>query len=819
MTAPVDDAPVDDAPDLCAQCGLPNPPRARYEWNQLGFCCQGCRAAYRILKASGLEEALAVGDLPLDGRERANPTGNRYHEYDDQDFQNDSCTTFPDGTRSIEFLLEGVHCASCVRLLESLPRWVKGLLETRLNLRGSTIRLRWNPEIVSLSHLGSILDSMGYPTHPLRARTQQAHERILERRQLLQLAFAGALAGNTMLVAIALYAGTFEGMAVAHEQLFRWISLGLGMLSLLGPGRTFFRGAWTAIRARSSHMDLPIALGLGAGGVAGVINTIRGTGEIYFDSLTVLVFLLLVGRWLQSRQQRRAADSIELLFSLTPRRARRLRDSKVEVIPIDAIQIGDEVEVLAGDLVPVDGSVVSGSSTVDASLLTGESIPIEIGQGDALAAGVTNQTARVVMKVEATGSETRIGRLMSLVESATADRSPVVQLADRIAGWFVLIVLGLAVATWLTWSALGDPHAIRHAIALLIVACPCALGLATPLTLAVTLGRAARQRVLIRSADVIEGLAHQGTIYLDKTGTCTQGRLQVVEWFGDQTCQKYAASLQSQSAHPIARAMSDYLAECGIESNGTVAEVEQDKRGGIRGLVSGVPISIGNTGFVTASGAELSESMLEFIDQTANQGHTPVLVAIDTQIVAAVALGDPIRSDAHESIAAMKRAGWKIGMLSGDHPLVVKHVAAQLGIESDLAKGSLAPEDKLEIVKEQQKSSPVVMVGDGVNDSASLAAATVGIAVKNGAEASLEAAPVYIAQEGLHPIVSLCQASKRALNTVRIAISLSLGYNILAVSLAALGLITPLVAAIIMPISSLTVVLVAVTAPGIRSKS
>ncbi len=400
-----------------------------------------------------------------------------------------------------------------------------------------------------------MLDSLGYPPHPardVRARELQRHE---DHRFLIRIGVAAACAGNVMTLAFALYGGMFSGIEAEYARLFRWTSMLFCAVALLWPGSLFFRGAWAALRTRTAHLDLPIALGLLAGGLAGSVNVIRDRGEIYFDSLTMLVFLLLVGRWIQRRQQRWAGDAVELLFSLTPTSARRLKDEGIEEVPIEAVTPGDRVEVRAGDSVPVDGTVLEGQSTLDQSLLSGEShlVPVEPGQG--VHAGTVNVASRLVIRVEAVGGQTRVGRLMSLVEECSRRRAPIVQFADRVAGWFVVTLLTLAAVTFAVWLWIAPQRAIGNAVTLLIVACPCGLGLATPLALTVALGRAARRGILIKGGEVLERLARPGVMILDKTGTVTAGRTKVVSWVGDENAQSWVAALEAHSAHPVGVAL------------------------------------------------------------------------------------------------------------------------------------------------------------------------------------------------------------------------------------------------------------------------
>lgn len=800
-----------EAAPVCAHCGLPVPAGLIDASAREQFCCEGCRTAYRVIHAGGLEAFYRLREGAGWDRQPARTTGQRYAEYDDPAFAGAYCNPCGEGLRSLDMLLEGVHCGACVWLIEKLPRLLPGVIEARLHLRRARVRITWQPQEVLLSAIARTLDSLGYPPHPARGAASESLRQAEDRRFLTRLAIAGAAAGNAMLLAFALYAGAYSGMEPAHASLLRWASALVGLVAVAWPGSLFFRGAWSALRARTAHIDVPIALGLGVGTIASLVNTAQRGGEVYFDSLTMLVFLLLVARWVQSRQQRHAADSVELLFTLTPTRARRLRDGAAEEVAIEGLRPGDVVEVLAHESVPVDGEVIEGQSLVDQSLLTGESRPVPVAGGDAVHAGATNLSGRLLVRVTAAGEETRVGRLMALVEESLRHKAPIVQLMNRVAGRFIVAVLVLAAATLGLWLWLDPARAADHTIALLIVACPCALGLATPLAIAVGIGRAARRGILIKGGGALEHLARPGALLLDKTGTVTCGRMSVLEWRGPDALRPIVAALESRVSHPIARALSEGFEEASLPP---VESAQQSAAGGVGGVVDGVRLAVGSRDFVRGA-VEREPAWVEgFVRVAAAQSATPILVAVDGQIAAAAALGDDLRPDAIACVDRLRAAGWQVGLLSGDHPEVVRRVAERLRIEDGARHGGVSPEQKLATVQALARRQPVVMVGDGVNDAAALAAAHVGVAVHGGAEASLAAADVYLSHAGLTPIVELMHASRQTMRAIRRCLAASLMYNVAGVALAMAGLITPLAAALLMPVSSITVVALAI---GVRT--
>lgn len=791
------------APD-CAHCGLAVPAGSVRSGDEDQFCCAGCRTAWTLIHEHGLG---AYYMLQGEGARARASTGDEDIRFGDLDRPafTERHVVCDAGRCRTRLAIDGIHCAACVWLLEKLPRVCPGVESARLDWARSTLDLRWDPEVVRLSTIAGAIHGLGYRPHPLPIGATADPGRAEDRRQLVALAIAAAAAGNNMLIAAALYLGGFSFMEGSIEALLRLASCGVGLVSVLGPGRVFFQGAVAALRTRVAHMDVPIALGLFVGGLGGLVNTLRGAGDIYFDTLSVLVFLLLLGRWIQSRQQRRAARAVELMRRLTPRIAHRVVEGAVVDVPGEALQPGDVVEVRAGETIPGDGELTWGTSAVDASILTGETRASPVGQGAAVAAGTLNVAATIHVRVTSVGSDTRIGRVLELVEASGRDRPRIVALADHMASRFVIAVVALAALTFAVWAVLLPSVAVDRAVTLLIVACPCALALATPLAISVALGRAARREILIKSGDVLQRLVEPGTLWLDKTGTLTQGRMTLARWVGDPNAKLAVAALERHSSHPVAVALASALARPDEPPRG-VDGVEQSQRGGIVGRVEGAAWAVGNEGFVRARGVAVPAWGRRAAEPMVAEGLSPVFVAREGELVAVAAVGDPIRPEAADAIRSLADRGWEIGILSGDHAEIVRGVGASLGLDPRRCHGGLTPEDKVRYVREPHGDGTTVMVGDGVNDSAALAAASVGIATRDGAEASLQAAPVYLGRAGLGGVVELCDLSAHAIRTIRINFGVSLAYNLVCVSLAALGWVTPLLAAVLMPLSSLTVV-------------
>ncbi len=823
---------------LCTHCKLPVPAgliRKGVGSSGAQFCCHGCETAYSVINSCGLDAYYTLIDRSDSERTPAKSTRRAYAEFDDPTFHSLYCTPIAGGQLRTELLLEGVHCAACVWLVEKLPRIVPGVVEARLNMRRASVAVTFDPAQANLSSIARALDSLGYAPHPSRGQGGSAARdarRVEDRKMLVRMAIAGACAGNIMLLFFALYAGMFEGIEHGYEQLFRWVAMALNTVCLGWPGLVFARSALAALRTRSIHLDVPIALGLYLGGGWGIYKTIAGTGDIYFDSVSALVFFLLVGRFIQQRQQRAAADAVELLFSLTPAIARKVicdpdhsstPSLPVQEVPTEALSPNDIVEVRAGDSIPADGEIIRGQSQVDLSLLTGESRPMHVALGDQVAAGSVNLGSTILVRVQTIGESTRIGKLVRMIEDASRRRAAIVKLADRWGRWLLWALLALSAATLAIWWHVGTSIAIDHAIALLIATCPCGLGLATPMAMTVAIGRAARRGMLIKGGDALQSLAapgSRGTIVLDKTGTITFGALALVRWHGDDEARPFLAAIESQSAHPIARALVRDLASHANPSL-RVEHVTQhvgEGKGGLEATVDGHRVVTGTRRLIESCRIPIPPDLDGTAADALRDALSPVFVAVDDRCVAVAVMGDSIRPDALAAIAAFQSRGWRIKVLSGDHPHIVQLVARALNLNPADCCGGVSPESKLAVVRDLAARGPVIMIGDGVNDAAALAAATVGVAVRGGAEASLAAADISLSREGLVPIVGLFEGARNTMRTIHWTIASSLAYNVLAASLSMAGLISPLLAALIMPASSLTVVAICLGSSAFRDR-
>jgi len=792
----------------CTHCGLAMSVAPDTPADRPVFCCQGCHGAYELIHGWGLSDFYALRDaMSVTGAAQTAGVQSSYEQFDSAEFLGASSPKqMADGAFSTELAVQGLHCAACSWLIERVLLAQAGMKACRVKMSDHTLRLHYDPAVVSLSGIARLLDRLGYRLLPLD-RSREKHLQFENRRLLIQIAIAGFLAANAMWIAVALYAGQFSGLAADHKYFFGWIGIALGTTAVIGPGRAFFVGAMAALRTRTPHMDMPIALGLSTGTVVGLWHAITGIGPIYFDCLALLVFLLLIGRWIQFRQQYRAAKSVELMLRITPRHADLVgADGGVTTVLVDRLSSGDLIRVGAGQQVAADGQIVTGSSRLNRSLLTGESLPVAVQVGDKVEAGTVNVGSPIVVRVTAVGQASRIGQVMQSVEIAAAQRTPIVQLADRVGGIFVVVVMLLAAVTFVRWLPTSLHDATNYATALLIVACPCALALATPLAIAVGIGRAARSQILIRDGMSLQLLSQPGMLWFDKTGTLTEGRQQAELVWGTPESVQLAAKVEQQCQHPIAQAIvsaSERASSKNVHPEATDVEMTE---GGIAGWVDGKQLQIGNAKYLSTVGVTLSSQLQELAGQLLAQGETPIFVAVDSTVQGLLGLSDPIRPQATEVIKQARRLGWQVGMLSGDHPEIARRVGAAVGMDAPACLGGVSPEDKLEAIRKSRKAfTTVVMVGDGANDAAALAAADVGIAVRGGAEVSLHAAPVFMSTNRLMNLIRLLKGSVTTTRVIYLNFAVSLAYNLGTVYSAWVGWISPLMAAVLMPVSSATV--------------
>jgi Cu2+-exporting ATPase len=769
---------------------------------QQPMCCRGCQAVASAIVAGGLEDFYRYRtEKSPQAQELVPEQLNELELYDRDDLQKNFVYQQAGEEREASLILEGIVCAACVWLNERHVKALPGVLDFAVNYSTHRARVRWDNRRIRLSEILEAISAIGYHAHPFDPGRQEQLYKQERRQALRRLAVAGLGMMQVMMLAVALYSGADEGMTEGLRSFLRWVSLLITVPVILYSARTFFTSAWRDMKRHQPGMDVPVSLAIGAAFLASAWSTLRGTGEIYFDSVTMFTFFLLAGRFLEMGARHRAGQAAEELVKLLPATAARLTEAGEERVPVTDLASGDRVLVRPGESVPADGRVVDGRSSVDESLLTGESLPQTRKQGDLLVGGTVNTESPLIMEIEQVGEATVLSAIVRLLDRAQTEKPSVARIADRVAGWFVggLLLVATAVATW--WWLHDPEHAFAVTLSVLVVTCPCALSLATPAAVTAATGALTRLGVLTTRGHALETLARASHVIFDKTGTLTEGRLRLerVELLGTVNrtdCLQFAAALEQHSEHPIARAL------CAETSDGLQAENVTAQAGlGIEGWIAGQRYRIGIPEFVLELQGEAKAD-----GKTGAEGQAGVLLGNDQGLLAHFTFADRLRERAAETVHRLKNLGIEVELLSGDQSSTVQAVADELGI--DQFESRCRPEDKLARIHVlQQQGAVVAMVGDGVNDAPVLAGAQVSLAMGGGTQLAHASADMVLLSEQLPHLVTAIRASRRTLAVIRQNLAWALVYNLVALPLAAAGWIAPWMAAIGMSTSSLVVVI------------
>jgi len=759
-------------------------------------------------------------------------------------------------TEEVVLLIEGLDMAVSSEPLERELRKLAGVLSAGVNLATGQARVVYIPEAVAPEDLAAAVRNAGYDlSAPVDTADPVERERVARAREyrtlLRKFAFAAAVGVVAMVLSMPLMMA--EGMGAAPLDLFdrlmmpvadltltllpwlggvpagalRWMLLVLTTPVLFWSGRQFFRGAWSGALHGTADMNTLIAVGTGAAYAYSVVATVApgiftGAGlaaDVYYEAVTMIIALILLGKALEARAKGRTGDAIRRLMALQPPSARVLRDGEEHEVAVADLQRGDVIVVRPGEKIPVDGVVLEGRSGVDQSLLTGESMPVEKGPGSEVVGGSLNGTGSFRFRAERVGRDTALAQIVRLVEEAQGSRAPIQRLADRIAGIFVPVVMAIAVVAFIVWAAVGPEPAFLYAfvsfVTVLIIACPCALGLATPTAVMVGTGAGAERGILFRGGEALETAQGIGTVVLDKTGTVTEGKPRVVDiaaptWNPNELL-RMAAALEKGSEHPLAAA----VIEAARDRNVSVPDAEafQSYGGrGVGGTVNGTPVLVGNPAFLREWSVDPT-SLERHAAQMAERGQTPVYVAVDGEAAGLLGIADPVKPSSKAAIERLQRMGIRVVILTGDDARTARAVARQVGVE-DVVAEVLPAEKAAEIERLQQESGrAVAMVGDGVNDAPALARADVGMAIGTGTDVALEASDVTLVGGDLDGVATAIRLSRRTMRVIRQNLFWAFFYNLLGIPLAAgvlypaFGLLlSPVIASAAMALSSVSVV-------------
>ncbi|WP_416234444.1 heavy metal translocating P-type ATPase [Paenibacillus sp. JNUCC31] len=750
-------------------------------------------------------------------------------------------------TESVDLDITGMTCASCSARIEKGLSRLPGVSRANVNLALETGHVEFAAGALKASDITAKIKQLGYGAELQQTQedTQSVRERELQRKKWKWM--ISALLSLPLLWAMVGHFSFASWIWVPDLFMNPWFQLVLATPVQFVIGWQFYVGAYKALRNGSANMDVLVSLGTSAAffyslyltltsgntastmldhGGAGMATAAMPTVELYYETSAVLITLILLGKWLEAVAKGRSSQAIKSLIELAPREARVIRDGQEVIIPSAYVAVGDLVLVKPGDSIPVDGVVEEGQSSVDESMLSGESLPVDKKPGDAVTGATLNKNGVLRLRATRVGSDTALSQIIKVVEQAQGSKAPIQRIADVISGIFVPIVVGIAAVTFLIWYLFASPGdfagSLEKAIAVLVIACPCALGLATPTSIMAGSGRAAEYGVLFKGGEHLESAQQIQTVVLDKTGTVTQGKpvltdvVTAPEWTEAELLQRVGAAEQS-SEHPLAEAIVEGIRGKGLEL--TQPEQFENIPGyGVRARVQGQEILVGTRRLLMDAKVSVSEDIMQQMNNLEEQGRTAMLIAVDGQWAGIVAVADTIKETSREAIGRLQAMGIDVIMITGDNERTARAVAEQAGIGKVLAE--VLPEGKATEVKKLQESGlKVAMVGDGINDAPALATADIGMAIGTGTDVAMEAADITLMRGDLNSIADAIEMSRRTMGNIKQNLFWALGYNVIGIPIAAVGFLAPWLAGAAMAFSSVSVVLNSLRLQRMKLKS
>ena len=722
----------------------------------------------------------------------------------------------PEGPLSqVDLAVEGMTCASCASRVQRAVSRVPGVSDAGVNFATGNARVRFDPALASFDDLAAAVLKSGYSVAQTQAAESQQAREVAEqerdrkesreqRRWLMRTSVAWPLGLATMVLAFFVPGGM-------EDPTLRWTQLALAAPAQFYSGWPFLAGAIRRARARSVNMDTLVSLGTLAAFGYSTWALLTGGEELYFETAALLMAFLTLGRYFETRVKRSASRAIRALLELGAKEARLVVDGVERLVPVEQVVTGDVVRVRPGEKLPVDGVVVEGTSAVDESMLTGESLPVDKGVGDKVAGATINASGLLTVRATAVGADTALAQIVRLVEEAQGSKAPVQALVDRVSSVFVPVVAGVAALTYLVWWGwLGDPlGGLVAAVAVLIIACPCALGLATPTAIMVGTGRGAAMGVLIKGGEVLQRSKQVSTVVFDKTGTLTKGETNLVDVVTDEGLDedllvRAAASVESGSEHPLARAV-----VTGAEARGltvpAVSGFANVAGHGVHGTVDGQQVWVGRRRLMAEAGLVMPTTVETRARELEKGGTTVVFAGWDGHVRGLLAVADVLKDNAAHAVNELHRMGIEVAMITGDNRATAQSIARQVGIDRVLAE--VLPEDKVaEVRRLQDEGHVVAMVGDGINDAPALVQADLGIAIGTGTDVAIESSDITLISGDIEGVATAIRLSRRTFRTIVQNLFWAFGYNTAAIPLAALGLLDPVIAGAAMGVSSVSVV-------------
>nr|WP_321317761.1 heavy metal translocating P-type ATPase metal-binding domain-containing protein [uncultured Campylobacter sp.] len=803
---------------VCKHCAGHFEAEALIDANGNEFCCNGCKNVYAYLKSQGLSEfysRLKKGEQNL-----AKPSSKHFDKQSagsmfSKLLRRDENSPF---ICELEVLISGIHCPACIWLNEKALSNLEGVLELNISATTSKARVLFDERKTALEDILNLIIAIGYDPKPFNAI--KSAKNYLSREYYARLIVALACSMNIMWVAIAIYSGYFEELSTGAKKILHFAEFVLASPPVFYTASVFYRSALSALKLRQISMDVNVSLGILSVYFYSVYAMLTGSEQVYFDSACMLVTFIFAGKFLQTKATQKAAQGLENISSLFVEQVMSVKNlgnfripniSEFKPCDVSEVKSGDFVLLRSGERAMIDGVVLSGEASVDNSSINGESVPVGISKDDALLSGALCAEGSVIYKATSSFQGSFLNKLSKLLSNGVFARAQIEELANKISSYFGWAILGLCVASFVFWSAANisawsGANAFGIAISVLVIACPCALSLATPIATLVAMGTATKRSIVFKDAKVLETLAKCDIIAFDKTGTLSKANLKVLSEqrflpFDDGAL----LALASASTHPISKAVASYILKNALSPfrQDALENIQNIAGKGITATYKGVKIAGGSAAFIE-SRAFVKSLGASLADDT-QEGSSEYYFMYDNKLVARFFLDDELREGAKASIKELKKMGLKVLMLSGDKQIVASKVASELGI--DKSHGELNPEQKALLIKELQKSANVVMVGDGINDILALKSANVGIAMGSGASVSVGVSDVVLLRDELSDLVFALRLAKKTFGVIKENLFISLVYNALSIPLAMAGFIIPLFAAISMSFSSLLVVL------------
>ena len=796
----------------CNHCHLSFDEKIMIKENDLNFCCGGCQSVYHILKSENLDSFYEkLGNKTI--KAPLQVSNDDLSKFDSENFLNSYTTITKDGFVQIDLILEGIHCAACVWLNEKVLYDTKGVIEANINFTTNKARVVFNSDILKLSDIIKKIRSVGYNAYAYDSSIADKEASKAKQDYFVRIMVAVVCTMNIMMLSVAKYTGFFTGMSIEVKNMIHLAEFILATPVLFFSGFVFYKGAYFGLKNRIVNMDLLVSSGATMTYVYSLFVLFGAKGESYFDSVAMIITFVLVGKYLEVIGKKSAIDTLDKIKSTLPLEAIVVKDGKKETKALNLVQVGDFIELKIGEKVPVDGKIISGNASFDESSLTGESIPVYKKTGDNIFSGTVILDSTILFEVVKDFKNSTFSSIVTLLEDSLNSKPKIQTLANKISRRFSLIILSIAFITFLVWYYFGldlgfyfegvnqFERSFITAISVVVIACPCALALATPMASLVGISELAKKSLLFKEAKFIETIANATTVVFDKTGTLTKGELEVsfVEFFNkDERSINLLYSLLDSSNHPVSIAVKRYIKENFEVSNLILEDVKNIEAKGLSARYENIEILGGNEALLKEFDVKINIHL--------NSKFTQYLFCIDKKIVANFELKDELKDDAKELIEYLKEQNIESIMLTGDNNFVASSIAKELEISN--YKANLTPKDKADFIKDLKNSGKtVVMVGDGVNDSVALASSDVAIAMGNSADISMMVSDVVMLNSKLKSLKDAFIISKKTYKHIKQNLAFSLIYNTITIPIAAAGFIIPLFAALSMSLSSLVVVL------------